>query len=268
VTIDRDLLRRGILLDPFSDVPRLVYADWEREFGDEGIADFIQVQCGNRERYVDFGQKWLNGGSWTWTSTGSKMPRVKWKRAATRLASEVRDSVTFWAKPRIYCRLLRGMVEELSCHQDDFFSRPCRLCDQRQREVGYQSTQTTWDNCPECSGTGRFLGLAVKLFGKLPIVTVKFRDVALGRRTSGAAVAYSSEEADFPGTLNPLLFSRLTTKYRKGAEAYFLNEAEGIRRVSETTVDYARSLHGLPALFTNSTQTATASAASSLSFSA
>lgn len=40
---ERDLLR-AVLVDPFDDLPRLVYADWLDEHGDGERAEFIRVQ--------------------------------------------------------------------------------------------------------------------------------------------------------------------------------------------------------------------------------
>jgi uncharacterized protein (TIGR02996 family) len=42
---DRDALLRAILAAPGDDTPRLVYADWLTERGEESRAEFIRVQC-------------------------------------------------------------------------------------------------------------------------------------------------------------------------------------------------------------------------------
>ena len=42
---DEDALLNGIAADPAADLPRLVYADWLEEHGQELRAEFIRVQC-------------------------------------------------------------------------------------------------------------------------------------------------------------------------------------------------------------------------------
>jgi uncharacterized protein (TIGR02996 family) len=42
---DGDALLAAILADPDDDIPRLVYADWLQENGDEARAEFIRLQC-------------------------------------------------------------------------------------------------------------------------------------------------------------------------------------------------------------------------------
>ena len=42
---DEDALLNGIAADPAADLPRLVYADWLEEHGQELRAEFIRIQC-------------------------------------------------------------------------------------------------------------------------------------------------------------------------------------------------------------------------------
>src|SRR5215203_3911185 len=44
---DGDALIAAILANPDEDTPRLVYADWLQEHGDEERAEFIRLQCGH-----------------------------------------------------------------------------------------------------------------------------------------------------------------------------------------------------------------------------
>ncbi len=44
IASNREQLLRGVLNDPFDDAPRLVYADWLEEGGEEERAEFIRVQ--------------------------------------------------------------------------------------------------------------------------------------------------------------------------------------------------------------------------------
>jgi uncharacterized protein (TIGR02996 family) len=69
---DGDSLLAVILANPDDDTPRLVYADWLQEHGDEDRAEFIRFQCGHaghdeaaEERAFDLEEryraKWLAG---------------------------------------------------------------------------------------------------------------------------------------------------------------------------------------------------------------
>lgn len=54
---DGDALLRAILEHPAQDAPRLMYADWLQENGNESRAEFIRAQCANRNRF-----SWFIGG--------------------------------------------------------------------------------------------------------------------------------------------------------------------------------------------------------------
>jgi uncharacterized protein (TIGR02996 family) len=56
MTTDGDALRRAILADPEDDTPRLVYADWLQEHGEEDRAAFIRAQI-EHARAEPFGPK-------------------------------------------------------------------------------------------------------------------------------------------------------------------------------------------------------------------
>lgn len=50
---DGDALLAAILANPEEDTPRLVYADWLQENGDEARAEFIRIQCELYRRFPD-----------------------------------------------------------------------------------------------------------------------------------------------------------------------------------------------------------------------
>jgi uncharacterized protein (TIGR02996 family) len=64
---ERDALMAAIIADPDDDTPRLVYADWLQENGDEARAEFIRLQCPPRGGYdgrewdlwAQFGRRWV-----------------------------------------------------------------------------------------------------------------------------------------------------------------------------------------------------------------
>jgi uncharacterized protein (TIGR02996 family) len=69
---DRDALLRAIIAHPGDDTPRLVYADWCEENGEEARARFIREQVGHPDRKCTFWE-WLgdfhsscNGRDWVW----------------------------------------------------------------------------------------------------------------------------------------------------------------------------------------------------------
>ncbi len=57
---ERQQFLRSIEADPEDDTPRLVFADWFEEHGDEDRARFIRLQCEYHRRY---GEDWLPGSS-------------------------------------------------------------------------------------------------------------------------------------------------------------------------------------------------------------
>ncbi len=65
-------LLQDILDRPEDDVPRLVYADWLDEHGDEARAEFIRVQC-------ELGR--LKGPDWGWDEVRAEFIRVRAQRA-------------------------------------------------------------------------------------------------------------------------------------------------------------------------------------------
>jgi uncharacterized protein (TIGR02996 family) len=45
----------AIIADPADDTPRLVFADWLQENGDEDRAEFIRIQCDLYRTYPQYG---------------------------------------------------------------------------------------------------------------------------------------------------------------------------------------------------------------------
>jgi uncharacterized protein (TIGR02996 family) len=110
---DEDGLLAAIRDNPNDDTPRLVYADWLQEHGDEDRAEFIRLQCAA-----------------TRLPEGDKERRKKEKAAAALLKAHKAEWFgPVWkkfhsTKPAVsHCRIDRGFVTSLKGDIDDVVSR-------------------------------------------------------------------------------------------------------------------------------------------------
>src|SRR5262245_5822149 len=101
--LEADAFLDAIFDHPDDDTPRLVYADWLQEHGQENYAQFIRLQCAAaREKpgsdeanrlWVELGRVWnrLNGEWWPATRDEWYLPRIEWQwNAHTMSAAPVR----------------------------------------------------------------------------------------------------------------------------------------------------------------------------------
>lgn len=67
---DGNALLAAILANPDEDTPRLVYADWLQENGQDERAEFIRVQCERARTVSDCGAHLARNGNWLCRSMG------------------------------------------------------------------------------------------------------------------------------------------------------------------------------------------------------
>lgn len=123
---DHDILMAAILATPEDDAPRLAYADWLDENGQEERAAFIRVQVNRHAFRLQFGMKYIRRGStwWTWGCVHKEnVPRkAKYRRVARRISLEA--AVIISNHPREFRRLVvgvsRGFVDEIRCTFADY----------------------------------------------------------------------------------------------------------------------------------------------------
>lgn len=149
LTLNRDALHAAILANPADDLPRLAYADWLEEYGDDEAqvrARFIrvQLQLANCGRYCPYDKlKWPcecefctltreEGyilGDWP---TGEPFDRfASWTEGLRHiLGMRVREATTDLGIPPsgfIAARFRRGFLADLVCHPQQWFDHHAKI---------------------------------------------------------------------------------------------------------------------------------------------
>ena len=102
---------RDILANPEDDAPRLVYADWLDEHGDEARAELIRVGC-ERAR-LEEGPRWA-------------ALAVRERQLLAAHGDTWKQEVAAWARPG--CWFERGFVAGVECRAGEFCERGRGLC--------------------------------------------------------------------------------------------------------------------------------------------
>lgn len=116
---DEDALLNGIAADPAADLPRLVYADWLEEHGQELRAEFIRIQCEIAK---------LEVGPRDVIDRNVHL----WRRQQEQLdghMGELLGGATFQvtSKQGLRPRFVRGFVDELRLDQTELFEFGTRV---------------------------------------------------------------------------------------------------------------------------------------------
>ena len=190
---------RAVLVSPEDDAPRMVYADWLDENGQEVRAEFIRVQI-----KLAALPKWVNDLSaediyGLAPLSGDSPSRIAFERreALERRQQElwlpgaygahshpIGPGVTAVLSPIFPGRLpsdrvavyRRGFVDLIECPLAAFLGGPCRSCDGGFVWDVYDSDRNPPGrrevHCSICKGVGRVPGLATSLFTTHPITEV------------------------------------------------------------------------------------------------
>lgn len=126
----RDALLAEVIARPDDDLPRLVFADWLEENGDEGWAKLIRCMCRDHSRYVTCGVVRRSPTMWGWGIVKRKMVNeFAWAKVARRVArSPLSADTRVWRTTVV--TLSRGFISHMSLGVSDWWNPigPDRSC--------------------------------------------------------------------------------------------------------------------------------------------
>jgi uncharacterized protein (TIGR02996 family) len=262
---DEAALLRAVLEHPDCDTPRLVYADWCDENGQEDRAEFIRVEC--RVSIPPWDSRDIIRGANLWVALrgqlATSLPAIpgghQWAVHAATPAGVAAYEAIF----------RRGFVDEVRLPLAAFVAGECERCrGQGAIEPGRGSMgQACSIECSSCSGIGTTLGLAQELFAAHPIVTVRLTDrdhdyssaiaADMGHPRSKVSwrLATSARDLADPNYHEYLPAELWNTDYISGVNRHgrrqarlFKTPAAAHTALSTACVAYGRQLAGLPPL--------------------
>lgn len=239
---DGPLMLRRVLEDPADDAPRLTYADWLEEAGQEERAEFIRIQCRWPDQIARV--EYCRGNA-----VGS--PLIEWL-----------DSMTSIVGHQNYdARWQRGFISEIRLTCEQFVGGTCKTCN---GDGKYYSSRpdSFWDKCEMCNGTGRIEGLAKRIFSEHPVVKavltdkqpLRFDNRWLLHNANHRFVSTDYDDDSRPSDhITELLFSKIKVQLPQRTDVTdfvkrFRTEQEANDALSDACVSYGRSLAGLPPL--------------------
>lgn len=169
-------LLAAILADPADDGPRLVFADWLDEHGQEEYAEFIRLEC-------DLSILCEKRRKGTATEADEDRQRKLFDRQSELIPTvypRYVHPVFRWLNARGIdygnCVFNRGgFVASVTLPTLAFVGGPCGSCADEDR-----ATRTAIDDiegkCRQCDGTGRVPGIAADLFRTQPVTRVTLSD--------------------------------------------------------------------------------------------
>lgn len=176
MTNDADFLA-AILARPDDDLPRLVYADWLEEGGQDARAKVIRDQCADPRPAVF--PEGLSATFFTFAAlnvvvTGQPSDPVR-DLAKAAVAVEAVEAAP--ATPGVQWVVARGFVAEVRLPLAAFLGGQCERCEGRGQVYSGGGVDYEDDPlCPRCKGDGRTHGLAAGLFAAHPITRVSPTD--------------------------------------------------------------------------------------------
>ena len=248
-------LLRGVLLEPASDLKRLVLADWLDERGMGDRAEFIRVQCRMASDDVYESETVRPGGvpatlahrseelltrHWRdWAAGCTPRGWEPFNVAASGRTTELRGfgpAMPGGPFNRVVLGFTRGFVSSVTLAAA-FFGEPCEDC------AGYDIIEQVYrprtGPCVECIGTGRTPGLAAALFAMHPVTRVNLTAAGNSTRIDGRGMTIT---ASGPGWSAEWLIA--TSSFAAMRHA-FDNVDEAVEKL---LADYGRSLAGLEPL--------------------
>jgi len=270
---DGPLMLRRVLEDPADDAPRLAYADWLEESGQEERAEFIRIQCRWPDQIARV--EYCRGNA-----VGS--PLIEWPDSMTSIVGHQNyDS-----------RWQRGFISEIRLTCEQFVGGPCPTClnydcsgthshagragqvihgvlhETDPRRQHHHHDERCKFNCKTCSGTGRIEGLARSIFEEHPVMRVMLTDkrpTSLGNDQGERGsdpwrgwfawgtdqLVIPGQDGEFYGDLPDVVFAHLQGGRRIPTNpftVYYPNQDEAFADESAACVAYGRSLANLPPL--------------------
>jgi uncharacterized protein (TIGR02996 family) len=176
-----------IIAHPKDDAPRLMFADWLDEHGDEARAEFIRVQCGLAQLYPagSIPELWDDGRNaardalrrrerglldehgFDWFGQLVRIARLDGGRGPDRNAWHFRSlgGTLGW------CLFRRGFVAEIALTLADWYGGPCPCWGH-----GTDGRPRPAFACPACRGTGHTPGHGPALVSAAPLERVTLSD--------------------------------------------------------------------------------------------
>lgn len=217
----------GFLADiidhPDDDVPRLIYADWLEEQGEEVRAEFIRVQCelAKTPLTISVAERPDQYGGFSFYDEPN--PRYE---ALRRRERELLDAFSgkrdgeksfsnraWWSiqaigfafshHPWEHCGFRRGFVDRVKLTREQWCGVECSDCPDRK---GWQHLPYPggWELCDNCHGTGRTGGHGPAVVKAAPIERVMLTDVS-PRPVDGERRRFLWLEQDLPRCLFDML---------------------------------------------------------------
>jgi uncharacterized protein (TIGR02996 family) len=258
---DLDALFAAVIDRPDDDNPRLVYAEClEEQSGDLpdpdaalARAEFIRVQVelarlpdpeclhcwpGNgcryhelrrRERKLSEGRKqgWfpnLSGGEWSW-------------------------HLQHWQNPTYHIGWIisRGFVDSVTCDLRTWCGGECDRCGgsgqrERRRGAGPGGASPMYDDCPDCRGTGRVVGIGPAVVRAHPVRRVVLTDRE-PRQTDSGMYWYWCWENEFTRGGNDVIPDDVINcgLQRGGVTVYYPTRAAALDALSAALLAWAKS---------------------------
>ncbi len=122
---DEPALLAAILAHPDEDTPRLMYADWLQENGEEERAEFIRLQIKPKNDFTD--------------EDDNRLDELLQRNSSMWTVHLPKDSSERWE-----WHFLRGMPEELRCDAPAFFEHTCELSEAHIRELVLSDASAGW----------------------------------------------------------------------------------------------------------------------------
>jgi uncharacterized protein (TIGR02996 family) len=196
---DGELLLRAVIASPDEDTPRLVYADWLQENGQDERAEFIRVQCElsqpseligreyalKRREWEILGRDWSNADTWfcgdifklSNISDGPQLhvrPADAPENAAREMRLHTARGFAHYAARDMRLHTARGFVHSVTCNAADWLKHADAILSKHPvREVtltgegDYLSAEDSaevfrrWEKKFEQSAVGRLLSQCV-----------------------------------------------------------------------------------------------------------
>ena len=235
---EKGLLRK-ILDVPFDNTPRLVYADYLDENGQEERAEFIRVQCDILQLYEIECKCTFSPNNRSSTCDRCKEAHKLEKRQDRLLAQNKPDWFTNYyqyvtvLKPvtqeqrtgTTFLVVRNGFISEVYCTLETFVGGECQRC--------YGLGVTNADGiaeltCMQCNGFKETVGIAADLFAEQPITKVVITNTVI-HQSGGNDTYYISGLGIFPKEY----WSRLD-RHRSRIDAQ--------KALEQVCIDYGRSV--------------------------
>jgi len=261
-------LMRAVLIDPFDDGPRLVYADWLDEHGDHARAEFIHCQIAHAVIPVRECDRIYPG-----CTVDMACPYVYHDHKCRGYLPQQRcielwdkHGVEWFGKNDFKMDVVRGWPSRVSLTMAALMGGPCERCEGRPANdfpcdcLDHIQASCDYHNrrkCKTCKGTGTTPGLAAAL-SRWPVTAVSLVDARPWRANNSGmffwwrASAWTDRSDESDGNLPDELFDRIQESHPDKVLNHlgppsnhhigFPDRESALTALSRAACDYVRSL--------------------------